>query len=75
VFASLNEAGFDIYLMLRPLERKLNVTALEPTEFYKMKYNLPRNEKPKEVVALTHPPIQLQYKAMLLWLPIQSAWK
>jgi len=53
VFASLNEAGFDIYLMLRPLERKLNVTALEPTEFYKMKYNLPRNEKPKEVVALT----------------------
>jgi Tol biopolymer transport system component len=51
VFASLNEAGFDIYLMLRPLERKLNVTALEPTEFYKMKYNLPREEKPKEVVA------------------------
>ena len=53
VFASLNEAGFDIYLMLRPLERKLNVTALEPTEFYKMKYNLPREEKPKELVALT----------------------
>jgi Tol biopolymer transport system component len=53
VFASLNEAGFDIYLMLRPLERKLNVTALEPTEFYKMKYNLPREEKPKEVVALS----------------------
>jgi Tol biopolymer transport system component len=52
VFASLNEAGFDIYLMLRPLERKLNVTALEPTEYYKMKYNLPREEKPKEVVAL-----------------------
>jgi len=53
VFASLNEAGFDIYLMLRPLERKLNVTALEPTEFYKMKYKLPREEKPKEVVTLT----------------------
>jgi Tol biopolymer transport system component len=52
VFASLNEAGFDIYLMLRPLERKLNVTSLEPTEFYKMKYKLPREEKPKEVVAL-----------------------
>ena len=41
VFSSLNEAGFDIYLMLRPLERKLNVSSLEPTEFYKMKYNLP----------------------------------
>jgi Tol biopolymer transport system component len=53
VFASLNEAGFDIYLMLRPLERKLNVGMLEPTEFYKMKYNLPREEKPKEVIAIT----------------------
>ncbi len=53
VFSSLNEAGFDIYLMLRPLERKLNVTSLEPTEFYKMKYQLPREEKPKEVVSFT----------------------
>ena len=52
VFASLNEAGFDIYLMLRPLERKLNVPSLEPTEFYKMKYKLPREEKPKEIVFL-----------------------
>ena len=50
VFSSLNEAGFDIYLMLRPLERKLSVTSLEPTEFYKMKYQLPRSEKPKEVI-------------------------
>jgi len=50
-FASLSEAGFDIYLMLRPLERKLNVSSLEPTEYYKMKYKLPRQEKPKEVVA------------------------
>ncbi len=50
-FASLNEAGFDIYLMLRPFERKLNVKSLEPTEFYKMKYKLPREEKPKEVTA------------------------
>jgi hypothetical protein len=38
--------------MLRPLERKLNVSSLEPTEYYKMKYKLPREEKPKEVVAL-----------------------
>ena len=53
VFSSLNEAGFDIYLMMRPLERRLNVTSLEPTEFYKMKYNLPREEKPKEIAAVT----------------------
>ncbi len=52
VFSSLNEAGFDIYLMLRPLERKLNVTSLEPTEYYKIKYNLPRDEKPKEVISI-----------------------
>jgi len=55
VFASLNEAGFDIYLMLRPLERKLNVASLEPTEYYKMKYKLPREEKPKELIAPTPP--------------------
>ena len=50
--------------MLRPLERKLNVTALEPTEFYKMKYNLPREEKPKEVVGLA--PI-LRYDCSAQW--------
>jgi Tol biopolymer transport system component len=50
VFSSLNEAGFDIYLMLRPFERKLNVTSLEPTEYYKRKFHLPQEEKPKEVV-------------------------
>ena len=53
VFASLNEAGFDIYLMLRPFERKLNVGSLEPTEYYKMKFKLPREEKPKELIAPT----------------------
>jgi Tol biopolymer transport system component len=55
VFSSLNEAGFDIYLMLRPFERKLNVTSLEPTEFYKMKYQLPREEKPKEIISVVTP--------------------
>ncbi|RPI04523.1 MAG: biopolymer transporter Tol, partial [Ignavibacteriae bacterium] len=55
VFASLNEAGFDIYLMLRPLDRKLNVTSLEPTEYYKKKFNLPREEKPKEVILSAAP--------------------
>ncbi|MBN1396615.1 MAG: PD40 domain-containing protein [Bacteroidetes bacterium] len=51
VFSSMNEAGFDIYLMLRPLERKLNVTSLEPTEYYKIKYNLPRDERPRELLS------------------------
>jgi Tol biopolymer transport system component len=50
VFSSLNEAGFDIYLMLRPFERKLNVPSLEPTEYYKRKFHLPQEEKPKEIV-------------------------
>lgn len=49
VFSSLNEAGFDVYLMLRPLDRKLNVANLEPTEFYKRKFHLPMEEKPKEI--------------------------
>ncbi|MBI5463395.1 MAG: PD40 domain-containing protein, partial [Ignavibacteriales bacterium] len=49
VFSSLNEAGFDIYLMLRPFERRLNVTSLEPTEFFKKRFALPRDEKPKEI--------------------------
>lgn len=52
VFSSLNEAGFDIYLTLRPLERRLSVTSLEPTEYIKVKYHLPRQEKPKEIISL-----------------------
>ncbi len=51
VFASLNQAGFDIFLMRTPFERKLNVSELEPTEFFKRKLELPREEKPREVVA------------------------
>ena len=53
VFSSLNEAGFDIYLMLRPFDRKLSVTELEPTEYVKQKLALPRQEKPKEVLNTT----------------------
>jgi Tol biopolymer transport system component len=49
VFASLNEAGFDIFLMTRPFERKLNVGELEPTEYFKRKFELPREEKPREI--------------------------
>jgi len=55
VFATLNEAGFDVYVMLRPFDRKLNVAELEPTEFIKRKYELPREEKPREILTVTPP--------------------
>jgi Tol biopolymer transport system component len=51
VFASLHQAGFDIFLMRAPLERRLNVAELEPTEYFKRKFELPRVEKPREVTA------------------------
>ena len=49
VFASLHQAGFDIFLMRAPFERKLSVAQLEPTEYFKRKFELPRAEKPREV--------------------------
>ncbi|HTY38257.1 MAG TPA: biopolymer transporter Tol [Bacteroidota bacterium] len=49
VFASLHQAGFDVFLMRSPLERRLSVTELEPTEFIKRKLELPRTEKPHEI--------------------------
>ena len=36
-FSALNEAGFDIYLMKTPFQKKLAVTELEPTEYVKRK--------------------------------------
>ncbi len=54
-FSTLNEAGFDVYVMLRPFERKLNVAELEPTEYIKQKLGLPREEKPREILAVTPP--------------------
>jgi Tol biopolymer transport system component len=53
VFASLHQAGFDVFLMRSPFERKLSVAELEPTEFIKRKFELPRAEKPHEVFATT----------------------
>ena len=50
VFASQFEAGFDLFLLLHPFERKLSVSELEPTEFIKTKYNLPRIEKPRTIL-------------------------
>ncbi|MBI4428336.1 MAG: PD40 domain-containing protein [Ignavibacteriales bacterium] len=55
VFASLSEAGFDIFLMTRPLERKLTVTELETTEYFKRKFELRREEKPRAVVQAVKP--------------------
>ena len=52
-FASLHQAGFDVFLMRSPFERKLSVAELEPTEFIKRKLELPRAEKPHEVYAAT----------------------
>ncbi|MFQ5797692.1 MAG: peptidase MA family metallohydrolase [Bacteroidota bacterium] len=37
VFASLSKAGFDVFLMKTPLERRLDLVDLEWTEFFKMK--------------------------------------
>ena len=55
VFSSLHQAGFDVYLMRSPFERKLSVAQLEPTEFLKRKFELPRAEKPHQVFEATTP--------------------
>lgn len=44
-FASLNYAGFDLFLMRNPFERDLKVTELELTEFFKSKFSSPVAEK------------------------------
>ncbi|MFH0990647.1 MAG: biopolymer transporter Tol [bacterium] len=48
-FSSLNKAGFDIFVMRSPLDRRLNVAQLEPVDYLKRKFFLPRDEKPREV--------------------------
>jgi len=54
-FASLHEAGFDLFLMRAPFDRKLSVAELEATEYYKTVLNLPREEKPREVLTVNRP--------------------
>lgn len=51
VFSSLSEAGFDVFLMRAPFERHLSVAKLEPTEYMKEKYDLPRDERPVTTLA------------------------
>jgi Tol biopolymer transport system component len=55
VFSSLHQAGFDVFLMRSPFERRLSVAQLEPTEFIKRKLDLPRAEKPHEVFTTATP--------------------
>ncbi|MGA9405610.1 MAG: biopolymer transporter Tol, partial [Bacteroidota bacterium] len=45
-FAALNEAGFDIYLLKAPFDKKLAVAELEPTEFIKQKMRLAQKTTP-----------------------------
>jgi hypothetical protein len=49
LFSSLHQAGFDVYLLLRPFERRLTVTSLEPTEYVKSLLGMPKAELPKPV--------------------------
>lgn len=49
VFASLHEAGFDVFLMLRPFDRRLTVASLEPTEHVKARLGIPKSELPRPV--------------------------
>jgi hypothetical protein len=48
-FSSLTESGFDIFLIVNPFERRLNVSELEPTDYIKIKSGLLREEKPKTI--------------------------
>ncbi len=53
-FASLNHAGFDLFLMRNPFDRDLKMAELEPTEFYKEKF-MQVQELPPPVVAVEPP--------------------
>jgi Tol biopolymer transport system component len=53
-FASLNNAGFNLFLMRNPFERELKVAELEPTEFRKAAV-APENPAPAEPIAQVTP--------------------
>lgn len=55
VFASLNYAGFDLFLMRNPFERDLKITELEQTEFYKDKFAVPLAQKEDTVAVASKP--------------------
>ena len=52
-FSSLSRAGFDVFLMRAPFERRLNVASLEPTEFIKDEFHLPRKGRPVTTLTST----------------------
>lgn len=52
-FSSLNEAGFDVFVMRSPFERTLSVAELEPTEFIKRLRDLPRETRPMATTTMT----------------------
>lgn len=49
VFSSMSEAGFDIFLMRSPFDKKLNVATLEATDYIKRKLDIPLPQKPQVV--------------------------
>ncbi|MBP1646950.1 MAG: Tol biopolymer transport system [Bacteroidetes bacterium] len=54
-FSSLNNAGFDIFLMRNPFERDLKVADLESTEFFKTKFVPVVAKEPQPEVAEEQP--------------------
>ncbi len=53
VFASMREAGFDIYLLRSPFNRTLDVTELEPTRFIAHPFTATRTQQGRVVSAAT----------------------
>lgn len=54
-FSSLSEAGFDVFLMRTPFDRKLSVNELEASEYVKRKLELPREQKPTTTLLSANP--------------------
>ncbi|HEX9006131.1 MAG TPA: biopolymer transporter Tol [Bacteroidota bacterium] len=52
-FASLNHAGFDLFLMRNPFERDIKIAELEPSEFYKALYGQPKAEQKEPLASIT----------------------
>ena len=57
-FASLNFAGFDLFLMRNPFDRDLKKAELEPTEFFKDKFAPPIALKKDTVAVAAEPATQ-----------------
>ena len=51
-YSALNKAGFDLFLLKTPFEKKLDVVQLEPTEYIKRKYPIAKNTIDTAAVAV-----------------------